>query len=135
MEMMILKKEESRLVSSKKKVTKSILCSICQQELHNKAVLYQSAVNDRIICEKCYRRFSREDIELMINLFNAYGGYFGKFQKLKASVYKRIKELNGFKVRQDNLSNADSINLQLLHAALQFGFTPKEYFQGFLSTD
>ena len=135
MEMMIYKKEESRLVTSKKQVAKSTICDLCHHELYSKAILYQSAVNHRIVCEKCYRMFSRDDIELMVNLFNAYGGYFGKFHKLKASVYKRLKELNGFGVKQNNLSNADSLNLQLLHAALQFGFTPKEYFQGFITKD
>lgn len=133
MEMTMLKKGESRLVTSKKQMAKTIVCDICKQEL-SKAILYQSAVNDKIVCESCYRIFSKEDIELMINLFNAYGGYFGKFRKLKASVYKRLKELNGFGVRQENFSNANGLNLQLLHAALQFGFTPKEYFQGFVNT-
>ena len=127
----MLKKEVSRLAASQKQIGKTTKCGICNQELCSKAIFYQSAVNNRIICERCYRMFSRDDIELMINLFIAYGGYFGKYHKLKASVYKRLKELNGFEVKQDNLANADGLNLQLLHAALQFGFTPKEYFQGF----
>jgi hypothetical protein len=129
---MIMLKQNSKQVNIQKQMVKITKCDICNQVLHNRAIFFQSAVNNNVICESCYKKFSKDDIKLMINLFNAYGGYFGKFQKLKDSVYKRLKELNGFKIRQENLSSADSSNLQLLHAALQFGFTPKEYFQGFI---
>ena len=71
----------------------------------------------------------------MLNLFNAYGGYFGKFKKLKASVYKRLKEFNESSLRNNNFLKADRVNLQLFHAALLFGFTPREYFQGILNHD
>ncbi|MFX1269829.1 MAG: hypothetical protein ACFFAK_17855 [Promethearchaeota archaeon] len=67
----------------------------------------------------------------MVNLFNAYGGYFGKYKKLKSSVFKRLKELNEADMSKESISSAsDEINLQLLHAALLFGFSPQEYFQG-----
>ncbi|MGB5910130.1 MAG: hypothetical protein WBH31_02935 [Promethearchaeia archaeon] len=111
-------------------VLSSIDCDICKEKIKHRATLFQSGVHSRVICEICYKRFPKNDIELMVNLFNAFGGYFGKFKKLKSSVFKRLKELNEADMSKENLSSADEINLQLLHAALLFGFSPQEYFQG-----
>ncbi len=108
----------------------SVVCDICKEKIQHRATFYQSGVHSRVICEICYKRFPKNDIELMVNLFNAFGGYFGKFKKLKSSVFKRLKELNEADMNQENQSKADEINLQLLHAALLFGFSPQEYFQG-----
>ena len=108
----------------------SVVCDICKEKIKLRAIFYHSGVHSRVICEICYQRFPKTDIELMVNLFNAFGGYFGKFKKLKSSVFKRLKELNEKDMSQENQSNADRINLQLLHAALLFGFSPQEYFQG-----
>ncbi|MEJ2293957.1 MAG: hypothetical protein P8Y23_04245 [Candidatus Lokiarchaeota archaeon] len=128
----MLEKNNTKLENTYKPKVKVIKCDICHKDLNKKAILYHTAINDKTICEICYKTFSKDEIELMVNLFSAYGGYFGKYQKLKASVYIRLKELNGTKVEQDALSGAEGLNLQLLHAALQFGFTPNEYFQGLL---
>ena len=108
----------------------SVDCDICKEKIKHRATFYQSGVHSRVLCEICYKRFPKNDIELMINLFNAYGGYFGKFKKLKSSVFKRLKELNEADMSKENVFSADEINLQLLHAALLFGFSPQEYFQG-----
>ena len=110
-----------------------IICDICHEPIKYRASYYDSGVNFGVICDICYKRFPDADIQLMRNLFNAYGGYFGKYKKLKASVYKRIKELLNVSDGTNSFSSANQINLQLLHAALLFGFTPKEYFQGLTS--
>ncbi|MFW9948088.1 MAG: hypothetical protein ACFFDX_14785 [Candidatus Odinarchaeota archaeon] len=108
----------------------SIECDICKEKITHRATFYQSGIHSRVICEICYKRFPKNDIELMINLFNAYGGYFGKYKKLKSSVFKKLKELNQADINKDEITSADDVNLQLLHAALLFGFSPQEYFQG-----
>ncbi|MFX1493675.1 MAG: hypothetical protein ACFFBZ_05285 [Promethearchaeota archaeon] len=108
----------------------SIECDICKEKITHRATFYQSGIHSRVLCEICYKRFPKNDIELMINLFNAYGGYFGKYKKLKSSVFKKLKELNQADINKDEITSADDVNLQLLHAALLFGFSPQEYFQG-----
>ncbi|MFW9784537.1 MAG: hypothetical protein ACFFFB_19810 [Candidatus Heimdallarchaeota archaeon] len=135
MEQIVLSKKESEVTHNHIPEHKLITCDVCNEEIRYRAAFYDSGVNHRVICELCYRKFSKEDIELMLNLFNAYGGYYGKFKKLKSSIYKRLKEFNEFDLRNNNFSNTDQINLQLLHGALIFGFTPEEYFQGVLIHD
>lgn len=130
--MLMLEKNITKLENTHKQKVKAVRCDICQKDLNKKAIFYHTAINDKIICESCYKTFSKDDIELMVNLFSAYGGYFGKYQKLKISVYNRLKELSGIDIEQDAISGAEGLNLRLLHTALQFGFTPKECFQGIL---
>jgi hypothetical protein len=132
MEMLMLEKNNTILQNTHKQKAKIIKCDICHKDLNKKAVFYHTAINNKIICEICYKAFSKDEIELMVNLFSAYGGYFGKYQKFKPSLYNRLKGINGTTIEQNAFSRADGLNLQLLHAALQFGFTPKEYFQGIL---
>ncbi len=130
MEQSLYEKNESKGENHHSSDLSSIECDICKEKIKHRATFYQSGVHSRVICEICYKRFPKNDIELMINLFNAYGGYFGKFKKLKSSVFKRLKELNEADMSKENHFSADGINLQLLHAALLFGFSPQEYFQG-----
>ena len=105
-------------------------CDICQEEIKYRALFYELGINSGVICESCHRKFEKSEIELMINLFNAYGGHFGKFKELKISVYTRLKEMGELGVGKGKFSNADKINLELLHKALLFGFSPKEFFGG-----
>ena len=130
MEQALYEKNESKGEKHHSSDLSSIECDLCKEKIKHRATFYQSGVHSRVICEICYKRFPKNDIELMINLFNAYGGYFGKFKKLKSSVFKRLKELNEADMSKENLFSTDGINLQLLHAALLFGFSPQEYFQG-----
>ncbi|MFX0058322.1 MAG: hypothetical protein ACFE85_13345 [Candidatus Hodarchaeota archaeon] len=105
-------------------------CDICKEEIKYRALFYESGINSGVLCESCHKKFQESEIELMMNLFNVYGGYFGKFKKLKTSVYKRLKEQGEGTIGKGEFSNADKINLELLHKALLFGFSPKEFFEG-----
>ena len=128
-------KKESQTIRNHSMNYSFTRCDVCQEEIKFKATIYDSGVNHRVICELCYKRFPKNDLELMLNLFNAYGGYFGKFKKLKSSVYKRLREYNENGFKNNDSSRANQINLQLLHAALLFGFTPQEYFRSILNSD
>jgi len=130
MEQILRNKKDTKGEQPHSSELSSIECDICKEKITHRATFYQSGVHSRVVCEICYKRFPKNDIELMVNLFNAYGGYFGKYKKLKSSVFKKLKELNETDINKDNVTSADGVNLQLLHAALLFGFSPQEYFQG-----
>ncbi|MFX1499035.1 MAG: hypothetical protein ACFFBH_16080 [Promethearchaeota archaeon] len=135
MEQLIVDKKRIKVSQNRFSEPELPKCDICRDKIKTKATFYDSGVNQGIICDSCYKKFPKDDIELMLNLFNAYGGYYGKFIKLKTSVCKKLKEFNEMSTKNCDLSGADQINLQLLHAALLFGFTPREFFQGILIYD
>lgn len=111
-------------------INASIICGICRAEVRNKASIYHSGVYTRVICEKCFKKFSSNDIELMVNLFTAFGGYFGKHKKPEYILYIILKELKEKSKYRENSFSAAEIKLQLLHKALLYGISPEKFFQG-----
>ncbi|MFX1316375.1 MAG: hypothetical protein ACFE9T_10965 [Promethearchaeota archaeon] len=108
----------------------SLKCGICKAEIKTRASVYRTGVHIRVICESCYKKFSEDDIELMLNLFTAFGGYFGKYKKPEYILYIILKELKEKYREKGYFFNADEINIKILHKALLYGVSPKKYFQG-----
>jgi hypothetical protein len=114
--------------NNEKSSRRNLKCAVCRINIDNKTKTYQSRTTFSVVCHNCNKKFSNEDIELMLNLFLAYGGYFGQFKDNKGDKYsiKTVIEdtLRNFKRR--NL-NFDELNMRLLHIVLLYGFTPSEY--------
>ncbi|MFW9826705.1 MAG: hypothetical protein ACFFEY_03685 [Candidatus Thorarchaeota archaeon] len=109
---------------------KTIKCGICHTELQRGASIYQEGLSFGIVCEKCYKSNSSEDLELMANLFLAYGGYFGMKKRSEFSLYKEIKKLTS-KIQPGKTSdNLINLNIKMLHRALLHGVTPQEVILG-----
>ncbi|MFX1410762.1 MAG: hypothetical protein ACFFA6_10435 [Promethearchaeota archaeon] len=108
----------------------SLKCGVCKAEIKTRASVYRTGVHIRIICESCYKRFSEDEIELMVNLFTAFGGYFGKYKKPEYILYIILKELKEKYRERESFFSADEINIQILHKALLYGVSPEKYFQG-----
>ena len=53
-----------------------IYCEICGELFQENTVIYIYQENYGVICESCKGRFSVEQIEEFIYLFNKYGGHF-----------------------------------------------------------
>ena len=111
-------------------INSSMNCGICSTEIKNRASIYHSGVYTRVICENCLKKFSSNDIELMVNLFTAFGGYFGKYKKPEYILYIILKELKEKSKYRENSFSAAEIKLQLLHKALLYGISPEKFFQG-----
>jgi hypothetical protein len=73
----------------------------------------------------CRKRFPKEDIEMIVSLFLAYGDYFGKFDKFEFSMDGIIVEL------AEQLDNGElnfhSANVKMWHKVLTYGITPQEF--------
>lgn len=108
----------------------SIMCGICQTKIRDKASIFHTGVYSRVICEKCLKKFTTNDIELMVNLFTAFGGYFGRNKKPAYMLYILLKELKGKSKYIENSFIAAEIKLQYLHKALLYGISPEKFFQG-----
>ncbi|MFX1312593.1 MAG: hypothetical protein ACFFHD_08285 [Promethearchaeota archaeon] len=105
-----------------------IICGICRAEIANEASIYQEGLHLGVVCAECYKNNSKEDLELMANLFFAYGGYFGKLKDSKFSVYKVLKALNT-EIQEEELS-IEEINIKMMHRALLHGVTPYQFVEG-----
>jgi len=108
----------------------NIKCAICRQVVKERAIICRSGVNYKIICGDCHKRFSKEDIELMANMFAAFGGYFGKYKDSKYSVFTTLKDLTAeIEIDEKNI-DLKKLDVRTLHKALTRGITPQELFLG-----
>jgi len=120
----------SRVTTTKESSSGNIKCVICRQVVKERAIICRSGVNYKIICGDCHKRFSKEDIELMTNMFVAFGGYFGKYKDSKFSVYKILKDLTAeIEINKEKI-NLKKLDVRTLHKALTRGITPQELIQG-----
>jgi hypothetical protein len=102
-------------------------CGICHSEIISSASIYQEGFNFGVVCKHCYENNSPEDIELMANMFLAYGGYFGKLKNPDFSLYKLLKQIV---TKVENKENVEELHIKYMHNALLNGVTPKQFIQG-----
>jgi len=115
---------------NKKKPTNIIQCAICSHDTKQKAKIVNLENKFVVICWNCDEKFTHKELELMNNLFIAFGGYFGKLKTSKSSRYKVIKQL----IKEFNIQSKDTteteINVRVIYRALLFGVTPSQLIQG-----
>ena len=107
------------------KISSQIKCSICRTDIKNMRAMYQSRVKIGVICKVCRERFSEDDLEMIVNLFFAFGGYFGQFNKSDFSMDEAILEFaEELRVKG---STFDLQNVKIWHKILTHGITPQEF--------
>ena len=108
-------------------VSSGIKCSICKADIKERHKMYQTSLKLGVICGSCRKLFSGEEIEMIVNLFFAFGGYFGKFDKSEFSMEDVIFEF----AEQLSLDNSKfhSQNIRLWHKVLTHGITPQEFLE------
>jgi hypothetical protein len=104
-----------------------VLCGICHSEIISSASIYQEGFNFGVVCKECYENNPREDLELMANMFLAYGGYFGKIKNSDFSLYKLLEQIVS---KVENKENVEELHIKYMHHALLNGVTPKQFIQG-----
>jgi hypothetical protein len=104
-----------------------IKCAICHNDINDLSKVYQPHHHLGVICAKCCRRFSKQDMELVLSLFMVYGGYFGELEKHQFSLIEELqKRINNRKVLRSS-EEIEEINSFLLYRALIHGITPEEF--------
>jgi len=98
-------------------------CGVCRADISDLSAGYQSGFLFIPICKSCRKNFSKDDIELILNLMVAYGGYFGKESSKKFSLKKYILNVISEKENVD----PNEVNMKMMHSALLHGISPKEY--------
>ena len=108
-------------------ISSGIKCSICRADIKERHKMYQTSLKLGVICMSCRKRFSDEDIEMIVNIFFAFGGYFSKFDKSKFSIDDIIVEFaDQLENREINLHSA---NVKMWHRVLTHGVTPEEFLE------
>ena len=109
------------------KISSKLKCSICRADIKERHKIYQSSLKLGIICNQCRQRFSNEDIEMMVNLFFAFGEYFGARERSKFSIKDTIIE---FAIDlNEGKANFQSQNVKMWHKVLTHGITPREFLE------
>ena len=107
------------------KISNQIRCSICRVDIKDRRELYQSSLKLGVICKTCRDRFSEEDVEMIVNLFFAFGGYFGQFDKSEFSIDDLVLE---FAEQLDAGNSTFHLqNVKMWHKILTYGISPKDF--------
>jgi hypothetical protein len=113
-----------------KKSLGSIKCNICKKEIKGNHRITKLAMNYAIICENCNDKFTSEELELISNIFTAFGGYFGQMEGDSKSVYHTIKRLSNMYQEVDKKIDLSAVDIKILHQALLHGISPSQIVQG-----
>ena len=102
-------------------------CGICHKDITQEAAIYQGGFQFGLICSSCHENNSEEDIELMANMFLAFGGIFGMLKDPKFPVNEMLKNLiDEIHIRKGTTSPKE-LKLKLMYLALLHGITPQEF--------
>jgi hypothetical protein len=104
-----------------------VKCGICRNAIRREAMIYREGLSFGVVCETCYKSNSSEDLELMANLFMAFGGYFGMLKEQEFSLHDTIKDY----LSKNKGNTIENQNISLMHKALLHGITPNQYKQSF----
>jgi len=111
----------------KPKISSNLKCSICRADIKDRHKIYQSSLKLGIICKLCKQRFSDEDIEMIINMFFAFGEFFGSRDRSKFSIKDIILEF-AIDLNEEK-ANFHSQNVKMWHKVLTHGITPKKFLE------
>jgi len=115
--------------SDRRRSEHSVKCGICRAEIEDRAQIFQSGINLGVVCVSCYKQFSADDLEMMGNMFVAYGGYFGMRKGSEFSIAKILENVLKDTLEEKKVIDSEKINIRLMHMALLHGVTPEQYIQ------
>ncbi len=109
-----------------KKSFNFVKCRICHSNAHPEITIKKMGTSFGVICKKCSRSFTDRDIELMHNMFTAFGGYFSQLSNSKEVTNSKLKEIARFyKNRKKNNGYLEK-EIQTLHSAFLYGIRPQQ---------
>ena len=108
-----------------------VKCSICKQEIIGNHRFIKLAMNYGVICPECDNKFNDDEIELISNLFTAYGGYFGslKGNSGNSEINLIINRLSKMYKKREQKINIITLDIKILHQALLHGISPSQIVQ------
>ena len=117
------------LITDKKKVC-SVECAICKSCENPEVKIKRLGKSFGVVCRDCLEEFSNEDLELMHNMFTAFGGYFGKFGASKEERYKKLEEIALSYEKEGKKTSNVGGDIKTMHRAFLCGISPVQLVQG-----
>ena len=102
-------------------------CGICHKKIKQGAAVYHEGFHFELICSHCYSINPDEDIELIANMFLAFGGYFGMLRDPVFPVNEMLKCFLKEIQANKGAMRSECLKIKLLHLALLHGATPEEF--------
>ncbi|MFW9895758.1 MAG: hypothetical protein ACFFD7_08135 [Candidatus Thorarchaeota archaeon] len=102
-------------------------CGICHEDIKQGAAIYHEGFHIEVICPQCYSKNSEKDIELIGNMFTAFGGHFGVLKDPLFPVNEMLKCLLKEIQTSKGKMPKECLKIKLLHLGLLHGITPEEF--------
>ncbi|MFX1447123.1 MAG: hypothetical protein ACFFCG_03165 [Promethearchaeota archaeon] len=113
------------LVKEKKSFS-FVKCSICRRNANPEITIKKMGNKFGVICDKCSRSFTDSEIDLMHNMFTAFGGYFSEMSDSKEATYSKLKEIaRDYKMLDKNTETIEH-EIKTLHSAFLYGIRPQQ---------
>ena len=117
-------------LTKKKNTLSYIKCVLCRNGTKLNIKIKKIGNSFGTVCEECAKTFNDEEIELMHNMFNAFGGYFGKMSNSKELSYSKLEEIaKDYKEQNKDIDNVEN-DIKTLHSAFLYGITPQQLVRG-----
>jgi len=115
----------------KKRSTLSyIKCVLCRCDTKLDVKIKRIGNTFGTVCEECAKAFSDEEIELMHNMFTAFGGYYGKMSNSKELSYSKLEEIaKDYKEQYRDINDVEN-DVKTLHSAFLYGISPQQLVKG-----
>ncbi len=107
-----------------------IKCVLCRIDTKLDVKIKRIGNTFGTVCEECAKAFSDEEIELMHNMFTAFGGYYGKMSNSKELSYSKLEEIaKDYKEQYRDINGVES-DVKTLHSAFLYGISPQQLVKG-----
>ena len=107
-----------------------IKCVLCRIDTKLDVKIKRIGNTFGTVCEECAKAFSDEEIELMHNMFTAFGGYYGKMSNSKELSYSKLEEIaKDYKEQYRDLNEVEN-EVKTLHSAFLHGISPQQLVKG-----
>jgi len=107
-----------------------IKCVLCRIDTKLDAKIKRIGNTFGTVCEECAKAFNDEEIELMHNMFTAFGGYYGKMSNSKELSYSKLEEIaKDYKEQYRDINDVEN-DVKTLHSAFLYGISPQQLVKG-----
>ncbi len=112
------------------KKEKFVQCELCHGDVKQQPTIKRLGAKFGVICKDCSEQFSDQEIELMANMFLAFGGYYNQLHSSKDVKFHLLKEIaRDYKQKQQQIIKLES-DIKTLHKALLHGIPLAQLFHG-----